>query len=73
MNFINPETGVLHRYDCHAASHLVEGRSKIRYKIGETLDGRTVTGQVPQTKTGIPEGVGIGYLKTCRVCKPDTQ
>jgi hypothetical protein len=72
VNWINPETGMLHRRDCPNARHLMDGETKGLFTIGRTLDGRPVNERLPQPKRGMPEGVGVAWLSKCKVCTPET-
>lgn len=70
--WINLDTGCLHRADCHTAVHIIQNQTKMHYRVGRTLEGRDISGPLPhkQSHRYAPIGTGVGYLSKCRVCKP---
>ncbi|MCK2034499.1 hypothetical protein [Microbacterium sp. KSW4-4] len=70
--WINTESGTLHRGRCVTAAHMLDGLTQTFAKVGETLDGRPVLERVPQNHTAhiAPVGLGVSYTRVCRRCMP---
>ena len=68
--FVNAVTGVLHRWNCHAAKHLVLGLSKEFYKTGDKGEAFRQLRAVADHNV-ILDPTESDWTSMCKVCNPE--